>query len=131
MKKVTVKPFSATIYLGLQRGYTGKVIKKSKVISYLQKFQDQIIEERDLHLSICLSECEIVMSGQVEPHLRLSMINYPRFPMECQILKREIEYLARSIMNEYEQNRIVIEYLDETVMFEQSDEIDPGIRRKK
>ena len=36
-------------------------------------------------------------------------------------------YIDRSLMDEYEQNRIDIEYLDEAVMFEQSDVIDPGI----
>jgi hypothetical protein len=30
-------------------------------------------------------------------------------------------------MKEFSQNRVVIEYMDETVMFEDTDEIDPRI----
>jgi len=30
------------------------------------------------------------MSGQVEPHLLLSFINYPKFPLEIEVLKYEI-----------------------------------------
>lgn len=130
MERICIEPFSATVTMGLQRGYTSKLIDKSDIISWLQKVQDQLIEERGLRLSVCISECEIVFSGQVEPHLKLSMINYPRFPLKEETLKETIELVVRDLMKAFSQNRIIIEYLDETVMFENGPEIDPRIRNK-
>ena len=130
MNRIASKPFFATINFGLQIGYTDKVIDKTKVIEYLQKYQNQLIKQKKLYLSLAIAECEIVMSGQVEPHLKLSLINYPKFPLEQKVLKNEIETLTKYLMGEFDQNRIVIEYFNETVMFENSDEIDPRIIKK-
>ena len=129
MKRISVAPFSATINMGLQRGYTDELMNKSEIISWLQSWQNQLIEENGLHLSVCISECEIVFSGQIEPHLKLSMINYPKFPMEEEVLKGAIESLVRDLMEAFNQNRIVVEYLDETVMFENSPDINPLIKK--
>lgn len=82
-------------------------------------------------LSVSLSECDVVLSGQVEPHLNLHFINYPKFPLKESALKIEIENLTMYLMKEFEQNRVVIEYLDETVMLENSDSIDPRIKTTK
>ena len=49
--------------------------------------------------------------------------------MEQKVLKIEIETMTKYLMNEFEQNRIVIEYFDETVMFENSEKIDPRIKK--
>lgn len=68
------------------------------------------------------------MSGQIEPHVTLSFINYPKFPLKVEILKKEIEELTKQLMNKFKQNRTIIEYLDETVMLEQREEIDPRIK---
>lgn len=70
-----------------------------------------------------------MLSGQVEPHLQLNFINYPKFPLKENILKIEIENLTRAVMQKFEQNRVVIEYLNETVMFEDSELIDPRIKK--
>ncbi|TQO38683.1 hypothetical protein GQ41_3343 [Arenibacter algicola] len=91
----------------------------------MQSYQNELITESD----VTLSECDIVLSGQVEPHLKLNFINYPKFPLEEKILKIEIENLTKSLMQKFEQNRVVIEYLNETVMLENSDLIDPRIKR--
>ena len=70
-----------------------------------------------------------MLSGQVEPHLQLNFINYPKFPLKENILKIEIENLTRAVMQKFEQNRVVLEYLNETVMFEDSELIDPRIKK--
>tara|TARA_R110000764_G_scaffold42426_2_gene95565 strand:+ start:5063 stop:5374 length:312 start_codon:yes stop_codon:yes gene_type:complete len=98
LKKLSIKPFSAKVTLGLELGYTKKLIKKSEVIKYLQSYQNELITESDVTLSVSLSECDIVLSGQVEPHLKLNFINYPKFPLEEKILKIEIENLTKSLM---------------------------------
>lgn len=129
-KKIAIAPFSAKITLGLELGYTKKQIKKEEVINYLQEYQEKLINEKNLVLSVSVSESIIVLSGQVEHHLQLNFINYPKFPLKENILKIEIENLTRAMMKKFEQNRVVIEYLNETVMFENRELIDPRIKKK-
>lgn len=126
--KTSTKAFSAKVTLGLEIGYTKKTIEKSQVVKLLQTYQNQLIKEKNLILSISLSLCEIILSGQVEPHLKLNFINYPKFPLEEKVLKSEIENLTKYLMKKFEQNRVVIEYLDETIMLENSELIDPRIK---
>ena len=125
MNKVTAKPFNAKITIGLQIGYTDVLIPKAEIVRTMQAYQNQLIRDKGIHLSIALSECDIVLSGQVEPHLQLSIINYPKFPLDTGILTKEVEKFAAFLMNKHEQNRVVIEFLnDETVMLEKTELID-------
>lgn len=125
----TIKPFSAKVTMGLELGYSGKLIDKTKIIKYIQKIQNDLIKDKDIFLSVSISECNIVMSGQIEPHLILSFINYPKFPQQVETLKKEIEKLTKLLMNKFKQNRTIIEYLDETVMLENHKKIDPRIKK--
>ena len=127
MKRKTVKAFSAEITLGMERGYDHIPVKKNEVIIFLQKYQDTLIRRKNIYLSASVTACEIVLSGQVEPHLKFGFINYPKFLMDHSRLKYEIETLVKALMKKFEQNRIVIEYLDETVMFERKKGIDSRI----
>ncbi|MFD1615825.1 hypothetical protein [Gelatiniphilus marinus] len=127
--KKTIKSFSAKVTFGLELGYTGELLEKAKIIKYIQKIQNELIKNKNIFLSVSISECNIVMSGQVEPHLLLSFINYPKFPLKIEVLKYEIEELTRKLMREFKQNRTIIEYLDETVMFEKNKKIDPRIKK--
>jgi hypothetical protein len=129
ISKKSIKPFSAKVTLGLELGYTGKLIDKTKIIKHIQKIQNELIQNKDMFLSASISENNIVMSGQIEPHITLSFINYPKFPLKVEILKKEIEELTKDLMLEFKQNRTIIEYIDETVMLEQSKEIDPRIEK--
>lgn len=123
----SVPPFSAKVSLGLERGYTGEVINVKDVIRYIQELQDKLIQEKNLYLSVSISKTNILMSGQNEAHLVLKFINYPKFPLETDVLKDKIEQMTIQLMNKFEQNRTVIEYLDETIMLEKEDRIDPRI----
>ncbi len=67
------------------------------------------------------------MSGQIEPHLKIKFINYPKFELDPIVLKHEIEELSKQLMLNFKQNRVVIEYLDETIMLENYAEVDPRI----
>tara|TARA_R110002049_G_scaffold7669_4_gene43657 strand:+ start:205 stop:597 length:393 start_codon:yes stop_codon:yes gene_type:complete len=125
MKRVSIKAFNAKITIGLQIGYTDIFIPKAEIVRTVQTYQNQLIKDKGIHLSIALSECDIVLSGQVEPHLQISIINYPKFPLDSGILKKEVEKLTTFLMSKYEQNRVVIEYQnDETVMLEKTEQID-------
>ncbi len=129
MQKTTVKPFSAKITFGLEIGYTKKSINRLDIIDAIQEYQNRLICDKNVVLSASISDCDIVLSGQVEPHLTIRFINYPKFLLEETVLKEEIEKMVKLLMRNFDQNRIVIEYLDETVMFENSDSIDPRINR--
>lgn len=82
-------------------------------------------------MSASVSECLIVLGGQREPHLNISFINYPKFPMKEKEFKLEINKLGKFLMKEFNQNRIVIVYHNETIMFEVNDGIDPRIKPKQ
>ena len=127
-KEMKIVPtFTAEISIGLQKGYTNSLFCKDELIKVLQEYQRKLIKEKEIYLSANISECEIVLSGQVEPHLKLNFINYPKFPMKEIDFKAEVENLAKHLMDEFNQNRIVIVFHDETIMIEKSKEIDPRI----
>ena len=126
--KKTLKPFSAKVTLGLELGYTERLIEKTKIIQHIQKIQNDLIKSKNIFLSVSISDTNIVMGGQIEPHIILNFINYPKFPVKIEILKKEIEELTKQLMIEFKQNRTIIEYLDETLMLEQTEDIDPRIK---
>ena len=70
---------------------------------------------------------DIVLSGQIEPHLQIRFINYPRFRLSKEDLKKSIIELAKELILEFDQNRLVVELFDEVIMLEQSQNIDPVI----
>ena len=126
--KKSLKPFSAKVTLGLEIGYTERLIEKTKIIQHIQKIQNDLIKSKNIFLSVSISDTNIVMGGQIEPHIILNFINYPKFPVKIEILKKEIEELTKQLMIEFKQNRTIIEYLDETLMLEQTEDIDPRIK---
>ena len=127
MNIIITPSFTATVTIGMELGYSKQFYQKSQFIRILQEFQQQQIKERKVYLSACVSECEIVLSGQVEPHIKLDFINYPKFPLEEKQFKEEVEWLSVQLMNKLEQNRIVIVFHNETKMFEKNEAIDPRI----
>ena len=130
-KKVSVSHFKSEITIGLEEGYTQKLIDKYEVIGFLQKFQDNLIENEDIYLSAKVTACDIVLSGQIEPHLSISFLNHPKYPLKLEKLKDILEQLVMELMKRFKQNRIVLMHSDEIVMFEKSDQIDCRIKTKK
>tara|TARA_R110002049_G_scaffold308133_1_gene511027 strand:- start:337 stop:555 length:219 start_codon:yes stop_codon:yes gene_type:complete len=72
MNRVSIESFNAKNTIGLQIGYNDKMISKTEIIDTIQEYQNQLIKEKGVYLSIALSTCLIVLSGQVEPHLEYS-----------------------------------------------------------
>ena len=129
-KKVSVSHFKSEITIGLEEGYTQKLIDKSEVIGFLQKFQDNLIQKEDIYLSAKVTACDIVLSGQIESHLSISFLNHPKYPLKLDKLKDILNHLVMELMRRFKQNRIVLMHSDETVMFESSDQIDNRIKIK-
>jgi hypothetical protein len=128
MEKISTKPFSATINIGLEYGYTKRPIDQKDIISHIQEYQDYLIKNQGIYLSCSVTNCDIVLSGQIEPHLKIGFINYPKFQIEHDVMRTEIQKLTESLMKKFEQNRIVIEFSDETIMFEEAVIIDNRIK---
>ena len=128
ISRKSLEPFKAIVNCGLLRAYSEELISKDDIIKEIKAYQIQLIKEKKIFLSVSISESLIVLNNQKEPHITLNFINYPRFPMDPLVLKLEIESLVKKLMDIFNQNRVVIEYHDETVMLEYSGEIDPKIR---
>ena len=127
MKVNQTNKYTATVTIGLQKGYTKDFWSKSEVIVKLQEFQNQLIQDKNIYLSAAVSECEIVLSGQVEPSLKIDFINYPKFPLDEKKFKESVLFLTKRLMKELNQNRIVVVFHNEIVMLEDNPEIDPRI----
>ena len=128
ISRKSLEPFKAIVNFGLLRAYSEELLSKEDIIKEIQAYQIQLIKEKKIFLSVSISESLVVLNNQKEPHITLNFINYPRFPLNPLILKLEIEILVKKLMDMFNQNRVVIEYHDETVMLEYSEEIDPKIR---
>lgn len=128
IKETKIKTFQASIFIGLEYGYTQKQINENLVIESLSELQKQLSAEKNIFLSASISKTVIVLNNQKEPHLKINFINYPKFPLDENIFKDEVLIIGKELMKQFEQNRILIIYTDETVMLEQSEEIDPRIR---
>jgi hypothetical protein len=128
MNSVTSKTFTAQITIGLLRGYSKETISELEFKKALLKVQEHIKLDYKFVLSAKLSRCEILFLGQEEPSMDLQFIQYPKFPQEELLLKKAIVELTELMMLALEQNRVVIVFMDETIMLEQSETIDPNIQ---
>ena len=128
MKRKSIPPFYGVLTIGLEIGYEKVKIDETEIITFIQAYQDELIKNKQIYMSASISNCTIVLSGQVEPHLKISFINYPKFELPLAVLKFEIEELSKQLLLAFKQNRVVIEYLDELVMLENSQEHDPRIK---
>jgi len=128
MKTTKTTLFWSKITIGLEKNYSQEPIDKSKIIQFIQDYQNRLIKENGIYLSAKVVECDIVLSGQIEPHLTLSFINYPKFPLPTKALKNTIEAFTKALMQRFEQNRVIIEHFDETIMIEKNDCFDNRIK---
>lgn len=127
MKILKEKTFHAKAVLGLQKGYSNELISIEDFKTNLLKAQKKIVDKIGVGLSIQLTPCTIFFLGQDEPSISLEIIQYPKFPQPEPILKETFIQLIADMMIELEQNRTVIQFLDETIMLEQTDTINHKI----
>ena len=128
MEIVRSPAYSCCIFLGLQRNYSKVLNTKESVYTYIQAYQRDLIRTKSIYLSAAITEMDIVLSGQIEPHLQIRFINYPRFPLSKEVLEKSIIELAKKLMLEFDQNRVVVESTNEVIMIQQSQKVDPRIK---
>ena len=124
MKVIKTSTFNATITIGLQKGYSDILYTKESFIEVIQSYQKELITRKNTYLSACVLDCLIALNNQLEPHVKIEFINYPKFPLEKDVFKSNVNSLGKFLMKKFQQNRIVIVYPDETLMFEIEDKID-------
>ena len=127
MKEVSCETYTAKAVIGLQKGYSNVVITKKEFKKVLTEVQRKIKTELGIFLSANIYECEIFFLGQDEPSMTIEFINYPKFSLDFMDWKNGVMVLFKELMDKLEQNRIVIVFNDETIMFEKQDNIDPLI----
>lgn len=130
MKITTIKPFKAIVNIGLEYGYSQKPIQKNEILESISEYQKQLVLEKEIYLSCSVIDSLIVLNNQREKHLKLEFINYPKFPTKENTLKNYVEKLTVFLMKKFHQNRVVVEFLDETKMIEFTDDIDERINKK-
>ena len=128
MNTIKSKKYTASFILGLQKGYTTDLLTKQDVVKAVQTEQEQLINTKQVYLSAAVSCCDIVLSGQVEPSVKLEFINYPKFPLSEHDFKTYVLHLAKQLLKTLEQNRTVVVFDDEIVMLEETEEINPKIK---
>lgn len=131
IKETKIKTFQASIFIGLEIGYTQKPIDENLVVQSLSELQKQLSEHKNLFLSASVSKTVIVLNDHKEPHLKIDFVNYPKFPLEESIIKDEVVNIAKHLMKEFEQNRVLVVTTDETIMLEFSEDIDPRINNQQ
>jgi hypothetical protein len=120
--------FKAVVSIGLHKGYNCELVNSAEILIHLQSLQDELIQQKGIYLGANCYESVLVLSGQNEPHVNLHFIDYPKFPLECEVFKQAVEWVAEKLMDRFEQNRMVIQFHDSTVMLELSKDIDPRIK---
>lgn len=127
MKKITINTYKAEITLGLNKGYSESHWSLEDLKAQLTKAQAKLKVKNGTLLSAKVTLCNIVFLGQDEKSVTVSFINYPKFPLEKNTFKEGVLFVGQELMKELEQNRIVIVFDDETVMFEINSKLDSSI----
>jgi len=111
MKEVTT--YSAIIFLGLQRGKSGRRIHSLEdVETYLRSYCDRV------GLCVTMTETKFIYTGGSEIGAMIGLINYPRFPSkESDITARAMD-LAELLQKEYGQTRLSVMFPNKTIMLE-------------
>ncbi len=128
MRIIKAQTFRAEATVGLKRGYSNELISINEFKNKLTGAQKEIFSEMNMKLSVKITPCTIVFSGQDEESISLSFIQYPKFPYEIEKMKNGIIRFIEILMQNLDQNRVVIVFDDETIMLEEdADSLDPGI----
>lgn len=127
---VTAPTWKASVTMGRNIGYSNELISIDEITETIAIVQQEIANQLKVKLSAKLTPCIIVFAGQKEDSVTLDFIQYPKFLYEESKLKEAVLQFTKKLMVSFNQNRIVVVFLDETIMLEQSDTIDPRIKWK-
>lgn len=131
MNIIQVPTYNAVINLGLQENNSTKIIEKAEVIQFIQSYQNKVLKKRNKLLSLKIYDTTIVCLGQVEPHIAIEFINYPKADLKPSDITSEAKRMTEELMIQFKQNRIVIVCTDQTIIIEQDNKLNPRIKEHK
>ena len=111
----SVPTYTATIWIGLRKQYTGTTHKASLAKEWLQKYCDQI------GFCVSVTHTKFIYKQGNENGLQIGLINYPRFPVMDSDIKAHAFKIATELMKILEQIRCTIVLTDETIMLENTE----------
>ena len=127
MNILQCKTLTASAVIGLFKGYSNELITLKEFKESISKIQHEIKKTDRVLLSVKITQCEILFLGQEEPSITLDFIQYPKFQYKENDWVNAVIAFVKNVMTELEQNRTVIIFPNNTVMIENSTEIDPKI----
>lgn len=117
--------YTGTINIGLQKGYSNEYFTKKDYIQCIQEWQKQTSTEHQLMFSPAVFEFDFVCGELIEPHLSIRFINYPKSLVKKKNFRKSVNTLAELLMDQFSQNRILIEYSDRNILMEKTQDYDP------
>ena len=117
MRQKEVDTYTASIYVGIKRRSTGRLIPASVVENICHDYCDEV--------GLCVTVTPtkfIYVGGWGEPGVIVGLINYPRFPSTPGEIRNKAIGLAERISVVAHQLKISIVFPDKTVMIENETE---------
>lgn len=112
---LSVITFTATIYVGFREQYTNTIHTIEEAYAVCQEYTNEI------GLCVTVTPTMFVYTEGNEPGCAIGLIDYPRFPATSEEIKEKANTLAKRFMEEFNQLRVSVVYLDETVTFLQEE----------
>lgn len=104
--------YKAEITVGMREGYEGPLHMESEVLKLAGEYCDMVGLGVEVHFGWC------VYSHGMEPCVKISLINYPRFPSTSAVVFAHAEALGRKIAADFKQQRFTIVATDKTKLYE-------------
>lgn len=114
MKKTNT--WQARIFCGLRKEYSDIVYPISFIYEICQKYVDME------GWCVIVTPTKYIYKNGEEDGAIIGIIDYPRFPLLIEELKKRTMELARELLINLKQIRITIVFPDETIMLEREDE---------
>ena len=110
----TTPTYTATIYCGLQKGYSGEIENSAHFFELVKAFVDRV------GLCVNIAPLTSAYAQGSEPGFAVGLINYPRFPKSPEEIKKQALALAAILKEKMGQNRVSVVCTDETIMLDDS-----------
>ena len=102
--------FTATIYCGLQEGYTGPIHSIDEVYTICQRYVDKV------KWCVTVTPTTFIYTRGKESGVIVGIIQYPRFPLSIKQIRGRALTLASRLKDQLRQERVSIVYPDQTVV---------------
>ena len=117
-------PYHGTVNIGLQKGYTGSYYSKGDYLHFVCEWH---LKNGKSPLMLCAAvyEYDLVIGNHIEPHLTLRLVTLPNQKIRKKKFRKTVTKFARLMAHQFQQNRILVEFTDRSLLIEKTAEIDP------